>query len=456
MRPGERVADRYVLADRIGSGGMAEVWRAHDVRLDRDVAIKFLAPQLAQDPEFLVRFFAEAQGVAQISHPNVIQVLDFGEFDDRSYLVMELATGGSAKQLTGSPIAAERAATIVSDAARGAGAAHERGIVHRDIKPGNILLTDDGVAKLADFGIASLSSAAEKLTGTGLTIGSPHYISPEQASGGLATARSDVYSLGVVLYELVTGSKPFDASNVTALAIAHVEQEPPRPSSINPDIPPTLEAIIVRCLAKDASERYPDGSALADALTGSVAGSVVAPVPEPLDEETDSYAVTAAPALAADAAAIEGVAVADGVPLVGDAVFVEEEALPAERRSRVPLVALGLLILAALGAAAFWFTGDHGSRARLPVAHGVTRPSSSPSKHRHRHHKRPSPSTSVAPSVQASIVPVASTVRPSPSAHTTAPPTHKTPKPTPTPKPSPRKSSPRPTPRSSPAPSPSA
>ncbi|MFN2594145.1 MAG: serine/threonine-protein kinase [Actinomycetota bacterium] len=420
MNHGERVHDRYVLDALIGSGGMAEVWRAHDVRLDRDVAIKFLAPQLAQDPEFLVRFFAEAQGVAGISHPNVIQVLDFGEFHERSYLVMELATGGSVSELTGEPLPQERAAAIVTDAAKGAGAAHEQGIVHRDIKPGNILLSEEGVAKLADFGIASLM-AAEKLTGTGRAIGSPHYISPEQASGSEATSRSDVYSLGVVLYELVTGIKPFDASNMTALAIAHVEKIPQPPSEALPDISPTLEAVILRCLEKDPQARYPNGDALADALTGSVAGSVLQPVPAPIEEETPTaIAVTAEPADLQ------------------------------EPRSRVPLIALAALLLAGLAGAAFWFAGGHGTPAQTPISRSV--PSMSPSKH--KHHKKASPSSSVSPIEQASVAPVASAVA-SPSTHTTAPAhqTHST-SPKPTPKPTPAKTTPKPSHSASPAPSP--
>ncbi|MEA2477048.1 MAG: eukaryotic-like serine/threonine-protein kinase [Actinomycetota bacterium] len=422
MRSGDRVHDRYVLDARIGSGGMAEVWQARDLRLERDVAIKFLAPQLAQDPEFLVRFFAEAQGVARISHPNVIQVLDFGEFEDRSYLVMELATGGSAKELTGAPVPQDRAAAIVADAAGGAGAAHEHGIIHRDIKPGNILLMEDGVAKLADFGIASII-AGEKLTGTGLAIGSPHYISPEQASGGEATARSDVYSLGVVLFELVTGTRPFDAANVTALAIAHVEQPPPLPREVYPDIGPTLEAIILRCLDKDPQARYPDGAALADALTGSVAGTVVAPVPEAVADETSAFAVTAEPA---------------GLE---------------EAPSRVPLIALAALLVAGIAAAAFWFATNNDTTAKRTPISGVV--SSASPKH-HKRHKKPSSSVSPTGAVQTSGVVIApSSPHPTPSpAHTTkAPPPHRTHSP---PKPTPTHTSPRPThttvPSSSPSP----
>src|SRR5688500_289862 len=222
MNENDLIQGRYRLAHPLGRGGMAEVWCARDERLDRPVAVKFLAAQFHGDPEFLVRFFNEAQLVARLSHPNVTDVLDFGEFEERPYLVMEFVGGGALSDVTGEPMLPERAAEIVSQAAWGAGAAHAAGMVHRDIKPANILLTDDGNAKLADFGIA-LARDAEQLTATGTAIGSPHYVSPEQASGRGCTSRSDVYSLGVVLYELITGKPPFDADNVTAIAIDHVE-----------------------------------------------------------------------------------------------------------------------------------------------------------------------------------------------------------------------------------------
>src|SRR5687768_12967168 len=230
MEQGDQIQERYVLEESLGRGGMAEVWRALDRNLDRPVAIKFLVPQLTADPEFLVRFFSEAQSVAGLSHPNVVSVLDFGEADGSPYLVMEYVPRGAVTELTGKPVQPERAAESVRDAARGAGAAHEKGIVHRDIKPGNILLCDDGRAVVADFGIA-LTAFSEKLTATGQVIGSPHYIAPEQAAGKGSRPESDVYALGVVLYELLTGHPPFDADNATAIAIAHVDREPDPPSN---------------------------------------------------------------------------------------------------------------------------------------------------------------------------------------------------------------------------------
>ena len=285
MKENDLIQGRYRLQEPLGRGGMAEVWCARDERLDRPVAVKFLAPQFYGDAEFLVRFFNEAQLVARLSHPNVTDVLDFGEYEERPYLVMEYVGGGALSDLTGEPMLPERAAEIVSQAAWGAGAAHAAGMVHRDIKPANILLTEYGHAKLADFGIA-LARDAEQLTATGQAIGSPHYVSPEQASGRGCTSRSDVYSLGVVLYELLTGKPPFDADNVTAIAIAHVESPPVPPSRHLPDLDPDLEAIVMRCLQKDPDERFEDGRALGAALEEPASAAAFLP---PTAGELEDY-----------------------------------------------------------------------------------------------------------------------------------------------------------------------
>ena len=266
MNAGDSIQARYELTELLGRGGMGEVWLAQDSHLGRPVAIKFLAPQLSADPEFLVRFFSEAQAVARISHPSVVTVMDFGEFEDAPYLVMEHVSGGPLTDKVGEPHEPDWAFEVVADAARGAGAAHEHGIVHRDIKPGNILLGQDGQAKLADFGIAS-SGLSERLTATGAAIGSPHYISPEQAAGGDATPASDVYALGIVLYELLTGVRPFEGDNITAIAIAQVEQEPAPPSTHVPELGPAIDALVLRCLAKDPATRFANGHEMAAALS---------------------------------------------------------------------------------------------------------------------------------------------------------------------------------------------
>jgi serine/threonine protein kinase len=270
VQAGDVIQGRYRLREQLGRGGMAVVWRALDERLHRDVALKLIAPGMAETPEFLARFFSEAQSVARIAHPNVVSVLDFGDHEGRPFLVMEHLGGGSAAECA-TPLLPERAVEIVAQAAAGAGAAHRAGIVHRDIKPANILLTDEGTAKLADFGIAS-AAGAEGLTATGAAIGSPHYISPEQAAGRGATTASDVYSLGVVLFELVTGRRLFDDTNPMAVALAHVEREPTVPSAVVADLDPRLDDLVLRCLDKDPAGRFTDGGALAQALEDLAAG----------------------------------------------------------------------------------------------------------------------------------------------------------------------------------------
>ncbi|MDQ5815333.1 MAG: serine/threonine protein kinase [Actinomycetota bacterium] len=271
MRKGDVINGRYELLDPLGSGGMAFVWGARDIRLDRPVAVKLIAPQFAEDPEFLVRFFSEGQSVARINHPNVVSVLDFGEVEGRPFLVIEFVSGGSLNEAFEGPLLPERALELVAEAARGAGAAHALGIVHRDIKPPNILMTERGQAKLADFGIASIAGG-EKFTATGAAIGSPHYVSPEQVSGRQPVPASDVYSLGVVLYELLTGQKLFEHTNVTAIAIAHIEEEPEPPSASVEDVDPALDALVLRCLEKDPADRFQDGNELADAIDSVMSG----------------------------------------------------------------------------------------------------------------------------------------------------------------------------------------
>jgi serine/threonine-protein kinase len=268
MNPGELIQQRYELLEKLGRGGMAEVWQAKDVRLERTVALKVISPGLADQPEFLVRFLREAQSVARINHPNVVNILDFGDIEGNPFLVMEFVPGESLAEMGGDPMDQDRAREIIAQAAAGAGAAHAQDIVHRDIKPANILVTDDGRIKLVDFGIAS-AMGSERLTVTGTAIGSPHYISPEQASGDRATPASDVYALGIVLYEMLTARRPFEGDNVTAIAAAHVDQRPEPPSNHVTELDSGLEAIVMRCLEKDPGRRYTDGTALADALRGN-------------------------------------------------------------------------------------------------------------------------------------------------------------------------------------------
>jgi hypothetical protein len=264
------LGDRYELLDTIGRGGMATIYRARDRRMDRFVAAKVLREMYSSDPKFVLRFQREARAVSALAHPNIVQVFDYGQSGESYFIVMELVDGIDLRRYLRRQgvLDVRRAVVIAHDVALGLGAAHRRGIVHRDVKPQNILVNDDGLVKLTDFGIATFyrDSQAERLTTTGMTLGTVQYYAPEQAQGEVVSPAADVYALGIVLYEMLVGHPPFDGDTPVAIAVRHIQEQPVRPSRYNPNIPPTLERVILRCLEKDPRDRYRDGDALAAAL----------------------------------------------------------------------------------------------------------------------------------------------------------------------------------------------
>jgi len=269
---------RYELHRRLGRGGMAEVYLARDQMLDRAVAVKVLFPALATDPGFVERFRREAQSAAGLNHPNIVGVYDWGEANGTYFIVMEYVEGESLAEMIQSQgrVDPDRAAEIASDIAAALGFAHRNGgVIHRDVKPGNVLITPDGAVKVADFGIARAisDSSDQNLTKTGSVMGTATYFSPEQARGAGVDPRSDVYSLGCVIYEMVTGRPPFQGDNAVAIAYKHVQEAPVSPRLIDPAIPDTLEAITLKCLAKNPANRYPSAQDLRADLTRYLQGA---------------------------------------------------------------------------------------------------------------------------------------------------------------------------------------
>jgi len=252
------IDERYRVLDRIGSGGMADVYCAEDLQLGRRVALKLLYRRFAEDEEFVERFRREASSAAGLQHPNVVSVFDRGEFDGTHYIAMEFLEGRSLKQIVRQegPLHPEVAIDLVIQVLKAARFAHKRGIVHRDIKPHNVIVDDDGRAKVTDFGIAR--AGASDMTETGSIMGTAQYLSPEQAQGHPVSARSDLYSIGIVLYELLTGRVPFDAESVVTIALKQVSEEPVPPTQLNPEVSPELEDVVIRAMQKDPANRFAD------------------------------------------------------------------------------------------------------------------------------------------------------------------------------------------------------
>jgi serine/threonine-protein kinase len=338
---GGLIGGRYELTALIATGGMGQVWHARDVVLARDVAVKVLRSEFTGDPTFLARFRSEAQLAARLLHPNIATLFDYGEVppaDPRgehlAYLVMELVRGESLSGLLRREhrLPADRTLHILRESAAGLAAAHAAGVVHRDVKPGNVLLGDDGSVKITDFGVA-VSEASASLTRTGQVIGTAHYLSPEQAQGARATPASDVYALGVVGYQCLSGRRVFEAESSVQVALMQIRDTPdPLPA----DVPPAVRQLIEAALVKDPAQRFADGGAFRDAIDDVLAG-------RPVRETTPIARTSFLPAVPAAAAAGQ---VRD--TLMMPAITVDPEPVADEqpddgrrwRRLLVPLIAL--------------------------------------------------------------------------------------------------------------------
>ncbi|HEX5366125.1 MAG TPA: Stk1 family PASTA domain-containing Ser/Thr kinase [Acidimicrobiales bacterium] len=350
---------RYELHRRLGRGGMAEVYLARDQLLDRPVAVKVLFPALATDPGFVERFRREAQSAANLQHPNIVSVFDWGEANGTYFIVMEYVEGMTLAEVLRDEgrLHPDRAAEITADIAAALGFAHRNRVVHRDVKPGNVLITRDGGVKVADFGIArALSDSSDQnLTKTGSVMGTATYFSPEQARGAPVDPRSDIYSLGCVLYEMTTGHPPFAGDSAVAIAYKHVQENPMPPRRFDPALPETLEAITLKCLAKNPANRYPTAQDLRADLRRFLDGNrimaepVLAPPTDPgatnlmtRTQYGDQTAAMTGPRRYDDDHDYEG---------YGDYDDAEEEEQP--KRSRWVLAALILLLVVLAGLLVF-------------------------------------------------------------------------------------------------------
>jgi eukaryotic-like serine/threonine-protein kinase len=275
------LGERYEVESRLGSGGMAEVWRGHDRRLNRTVAIKTLLSQYARDANFVDRFRREAQAAARLNHPGIVSVYDSGSDGDTPYIVMQYIEGRTLADFlaSGKRLPPEQAARITKDIAEALAAAHAQGVIHRDIKPANVMITRDGKVLVMDFGIARLISGPETAPQTSAVMGTASYLSPEQAQGHAVDARTDIYSLGAVLYEMLAGRPPFTGESPMAIAYKQVNDTPVPPSSVNADVPPELDAIVMRALSKNPANRYQSGQEFADDLQRALTGGQVLATP---------------------------------------------------------------------------------------------------------------------------------------------------------------------------------
>jgi beta-lactam-binding protein with PASTA domain/predicted Ser/Thr protein kinase len=342
---GPRVGDRYELSGLLGRGGMAEVRMGHDLRLGRPVAVKRLRTDLAADPTFQARFRREAQAAASLNHPAIVSVYDTGEEPDSTgqsipYIVMEYVEGKTLREILreGRKVLPERALEVVADVLGALDYSHRAGIVHRDIKPANVMLTPNGSVKVMDFGIArAIADSSATMTATAAVVGTAQYLSPEQARGEQVDARSDIYSTGCLLYELLTGRPPFVGDSPVSVAYQHVREDAPPPSTFDPQISPAIDAIVAKALAKRTEERYQSAAEMRADIQRALAGQQIA-APAVTSEATQAY-----------------------MPLLSEPTQALTTAMPVEEpledhpnRRRAAYVLLGVAVLAVFVAAAIF------------------------------------------------------------------------------------------------------
>ena len=343
------LGERYEIGGVLGRGGMAEVHRGRDLRLGREVAVKVLRHDLARDPSFQVRFRREAQASASLNHPAIVAVYDTGE--DRTstgatpYIVMEYVEGETLRDVLRREghLSPERAMSLSADICGALDFSHRNGIVHRDVKPGNVMITPQGSVKVMDFGIArAVSDSAATMTSTAAVIGTAQYLSPEQARGESVDARSDVYSLGCMLYELVTGAPPFTGDSPVAVAYQHVREDPKLPSSINPQIPPELDAILLKAMSKNPANRYQSAAEMRNDLLRALAGQRVEATPVMGDAEKTTI-----------------LAATPGAPYGDDDDWDDEQERKRRKRRLIALVSvLAVLLIGGAIAIAVAMSGD--------------------------------------------------------------------------------------------------
>ncbi len=358
---------RYELTHLVARGGMAQVYRAMDHQLDRPVALKVLFPELSVDRAFVERFRREAQAAANLSHPNIVPVFDWGHDDGTYYIVMEYVEGRplSAVIRDPQPLPPQEVATIGASVAAALAFAHRHSVVHRDVKPGNVLLTRDKQVKVTDFGIARAVNTDESLTQTGAVMGTAAYFSPEQAEGKLVDARSDIYSLGVVLYEMCVGRPPFTGDSPVAVASKHVRDDPVLPRAVNPAVPAALEAVVMKAMAKNPDDRYASAEELRADLLRFADGRPV---------EAGDPAVTTMMAAAGASATTMMTGHTQTLPPVDQAPFEEADAAERKKRTR-RLIALLIALLVALGVIAYFLLrslGVFGATVTVPNVVGDT------------------------------------------------------------------------------------
>ncbi|MGA7670343.1 MAG: protein kinase [Nitrolancea sp.] len=413
------LANRYRLTSRIGEGSFSETYLATDASLERQVAVKILREHYARDPRFVARFEREARAAAAVAHPNVVDIFDYGRDGDTLFITMEWVDGSDLKHLIRdkAPLPVGEATRLIREILRGLGAIHRAGIIHRDVKPQNVLLSSDGQAKMSDFGIAR-GSVDSGLTDTGMALGTAAYMAPEQASGGNVTSAADLYSAGVILFEMLTGELPFPGDNPVQVMYRHVNEMPPRPREINSAIPAPLEMVVMRSMAKEPEDRFQSADEMEAALGHAPSA----------DESTRIMAAVAPPARRRPVRAAGG----------GGGAPPRRRAAAADGSNPAwPLILVAaLLIILGLGAIAILAERDNNKNSSTPTAPvTVATPTSGTT-----------PTATVAPTVAPTSTPT-----PEPATPTATPEPSPTPSPTPTPTPEPATPTPvPPTPTSEP------